>query len=214
MFQLYGYWRSQAAYRVRIALSLKGQEWQEDFVDLQKGEQFAGPVAQHNPNNTVPVLIDGPRVLTQSFAILEYLEECYPEPPLLPAEPYARARARGFALICVADGHPIVVPRARKRLAQQFGASENDIKSWVQHWQTLALQAMESELDARDAPSPFCYGETPGFADIGLAAHVAGAENSDTPLEGFPRVMAINQRCHELEAFSETAPQVIRAQSG
>ncbi len=214
MFQLYGYWRSQAAYRVRIALSLKGRKWQEELVDLLKGEQFSGPVAQHNPHHAVPVLIDGPHVLTQSFAILEYLEETYPDPPLLPADPLARAHARAFALISVADGHSMLVPRARKRLAEQFGASDEAIKSWAQHWQTLALQAMETRLADREVQDPYCFGTTPGFADICLAAHVAGAQNAGTSLEPFPHVLAINQRCHELDAFSTNAPRVILANSG
>lgn len=214
MFQLYGYWRSQAAYRVRIALSLKGQEFREELVDLLKGEQFAGAVHQHNPHHTVPVLIDGLRVLTQSLAILEYLEEVYPQPPLLPADPLQRARVRAFSLIAVADSHAMVVPRARKRLVEQFGASNADVTSWINYWQTLALAAMERTLDEREAQSPFCFGETPGLADICLAGHVAGCQNSDTPVEGFAKVMEINRRCHELDAFSSNAPLVIKARSG
>ena len=96
MLELYGYWRSQAAYRVRIAMALKGIDWREHLVDLMKGEQFAGAVAQHNPHHTVPVLIDGQRVLTQSLAIIEYLNDIDPQPPLLPADPYQRAKVRAF----------------------------------------------------------------------------------------------------------------------
>jgi maleylacetoacetate isomerase len=199
---------------VRIALSLKGKAWQEELVDLLKGEQFAGGVAQHNPHHAVPVLIDGPRVLTQSFAILEYLEECYPEPPLLPADPYMRARVRAFALLPVSDCHAMVVPRARKRLVEQLGASEQDVNDWINHWQTLVLEALEAQLAARETASPYCFGTAPGLADICLAAHVAGCQNAGTPVDRFERVMDINQRCHTLEAFSSTAPWVIREQSG
>ena len=210
MYQLYGYWRSQAAYRVRIALSLKGRDWNEELVDLLKGEQFAGPVAQHNPHHTVPVLIEGTRVLTQSLAIIEYLEEIYPDPPLLPRDPFMRARIRAFSLIAVADCHSLVVPRARKRLTEQFKASPADVTSWINYWQILALAAMERSLAEREVQSPFCFGDTPGLADICLAAQVAGCQNSDTPVDGFERIMAINGRCQELEAFSATHPFVIR----
>lgn len=213
MFQLYGYWRSQAAYRVRIALSLKGKTWNEELVDLLKGEQFAGAVAKHNPHHTVPVLIDGPLVLTQSLAIMEYLEERYPQPPLLPGDLYLRARVRAFSLIAVADCHSLVVPRARKRLAEQLRASPEDVSAWINHWQTLALEAMERTLREREVQSSFCFGAEPGLADICLAAHVAGCQNSATPTDGFPVITAINQRCHELEAFSTTAPLVIKARS-
>lgn len=214
MYELYGYWRSQAAYRVRIALSLKGKEWREHLVDLLKGEQFAGPVAKHNPHHAVPVLIDGPRVLTQSFAILEYLEELFPDPPLLPADPYSRARVRAFALLPVADCHAMVVPRARKRLAEQFGANEQAIDSWIAYWQTLVLEALEVQLAARDVSSPFCFGDKPGLADICLAVHVAGCKNAGTPTEGFRLVSEVDRRCHQLEAFSANAPWVIREKSG
>ncbi len=213
MYQLYGYWRSQAAYRVRIAMALKGQAWKEELVDLLKGEQFAGPVAQHNPHHTVPVLIDGPRVLTQSLAIIEYLNEIYPTPPLLPADPLARARVRAFSLIAVADCHSLVVPRARKRLAEQFKATPGDVAAWTNYWQTLALAAMERTLAERDAQSTFCFGDTPGLADICLAGQVAGCQNSETPVDGFPHILAINRKCHELEAFSANHPWVIRDQA-
>jgi maleylacetoacetate isomerase len=212
MFQLYGYWRSQAAYRVRIAMALKGQEWKEELVDLLKGEQFSGAVAKHNPHHTVPVLIDGPTVLTQSLAIIEYLNEIYPSPPLLPADPLTRARVRALSLIAVADCHSLVVPRARKRLTEQFKATPADITAWSNYWQTLALTAMERALNEREKQTPFCFGNTPGLADICLAGHVAGCQNSETPFEGFPRVVEINNRCHQLPAFRDNHPWVIRDQ--
>ena len=210
MFEMHGYWRSQAAYRVRIALALKGLDWREHLVDLLKGEQFAGAVAKHNPHHAVPVLIDGPRVLTQSLAIIEYINDVHPAPPLLPADPYERARVRAFALIAIADSHALVVPRARKRLAEQFKASPDDVTAWNTYWQTLALAAMEKLLAAREVQQPFCFGDAPGLADICLAAHVAGCQNSDTPFDEFARVVEINTRCHELAAFSANHPWVIR----
>ncbi len=212
MLELWGYWRSQAAYRVRIAMSLKGLDWREHLVDLLKGEQFAGPVAQHNPHHTVPVLIDGPRVLTQSLAIIEYLNDIHPEPPLLPADPFARAKVRAFSLIAIADSHSLVVPRARKRLAEQFKASPADVTAWNNYWQTLALAAMEKTLSERAVQSRFCFGDTPGIADICLAGHVAGCQNSETPFEQFQRVVEMNNRCHEMAAFSANHPWIVRDQ--
>lgn len=222
MLELYGYWRSQAAYRVRIAMSLKALDWREHLVDLLKGEQFAGAVAEHNPHHAVPVLIDGsasggtgtaadaPRILTQSLAIIEYLNDLHPNPPLLPSDPYERAKVRAFALIAVADSHPLVVPRVRKRLADQLEASPADVTAWNNHWQTLASAAMEKTLSERARPTPFCFGDAPGLADICLAAHVAGCQNSETPFEQFRLVTEINARCHTLAAFSANHPWVIR----
>ncbi len=212
MYQLYGYWRSQAAYRVRVALALKGKDWKEELVDLLKGEQFAGAVAQHNPHHTVPVLLDGQVALTQSVAIIEYLNEIYPAPPLLPADPLGRARVRAFSLIAVADCHSLVVPRARKRLAEQFKATPADIAAWSNYWQTLALSAMERALSERAVHTPYCFGGEPGLADICLAGHIAGCQNSETPFEGFPRVVEINARCQERTAFRDNHPWVIRDQ--
>ena len=210
MFKLYGFWRSLATYRVRIALSLKGQSFDETLVDLLAGEQFGGDVAKYNPHHTVPVLIDGATALTQSFAILEYLEERFPEPPLLPADPLARAEARALALTTVADAHPLTVPRVRKRLAEQFGAGDADIQSWAQHWQHSALTAIETRLAARAVQHPFCCGPAPGIADICIASHLAGSALFGTPLDAFPITTAIHARCQALEAFSQTAPTVIR----
>ena len=173
--------------------------------DLLKGQQFDGPVAKHNPHHAVPVFIDGPNVLTQSFAIMEYLEECYPDPPLLPDDPYLRARVRAFALLPVADCHAMVVPRVRSRLATQFDASPADIDAWIEHWQTLVLKASEDQLAARKVQSSFCFGDRPGFADICLAAHVAGCQNAGTSVDGYPHVIAVNRRCFELDAFSANA---------
>lgn len=222
MLELYGYWRSQAAYRVRIAMALKGLQWCEHLVDLLKGEQFAGAVAEHNPHHAVPVLIDrsytgrsgaspdAPRVLTQSLAIIDYLNDIHPEPPLVPADPYERAKVRAFSLIAIADSHPLVVPRVRKRLADQFKAPAAEVTAWNNHWQTLASASMEKVLSERTQQTPFCFGDRPGLADICLAAHVAGCQNSETPFEQFGLLTGINTRCHQLDAFSANHPWVIR----
>jgi maleylacetoacetate isomerase len=208
--RLYGYWRSAATYRVRIALALKGLTFEEEAVDLMADAQFAGEVAMHNPANAVPVLIDGGPALTQSLAIIEYLEERYPDPPLYPREPSARAAARAFALISIADAHPLQVPRVRRRLVSQFGASEGDIVGWSKHWYELALEAMEERLGARARQTRFCFADAPGIGDIALAAHLAGARGLGITPERYPHVAAIHSRCAALEAFSRLAPEALK----
>lgn len=208
--RLYGYWRSAATYRVRIALALKGLAFEEVPVDLMAEAQFAGEVAMHNPANAVPIVIDGGPALTQSLAIIEYLEERYPDPPLYPRDAHARAAVRAFALISIADAHPLQVPRVRRRLAGQLGASEADINAWSQHWYELALEAMEERLGARSRHTAFCFGETPGVADIALAAHLAGARALGMTLARYPHVAAVHERCTALEAFVRHAPEALK----
>ena len=132
--KLYGYWRSAATYRVRIALALKGLAWTETAVDVAAGEQFTREFAARNPQHAVPVLLDGGTPLTQSLAIIEYLEERYPEPPLLPKALPERAAVRAFALISIADAHPLQVPRVRRYLMRELAASEAATRAWARHW--------------------------------------------------------------------------------
>lgn len=208
--KLYGYWRSAATYRVRIALALKGLAFEEVPVDLMADAQFAGEVAIHNPAHAVPILVDGGPPLTQSLAIIEYLEERYPDPPLYPDEPSARAAARAFALIAIADAHPLQVPRVRRRLASQLGAGDGDIQAWSTHWYELALDCMEERLGARQRQTPFCFGESPGIADIALAGHLAGTRALGMTLERYPHVASVHQRCAALDAFSRHAPEALK----
>ena len=132
--KLYTYYRSQASYRVRIALNLKGLQREDVFLHLEKGDQFAADYKALNPQMVVPTLIDGDVKLFQSLAILEYLDEKYPEPPLLPADPAARAWVRGLALINIADAHPLIVPRVRHYLTDQLGLGEEQLTGWIRHW--------------------------------------------------------------------------------
>lgn len=208
--RLYGFWRSAATYRVRIALALKGLAFEEVPVDLLADAQFAGEVAFHNPANAVPILIDGGPALTQSLAIIEYLEERYPDPPLYPRDRYARAAARAFALISIADAHPLQVPRVRRRLASQLGAGDGDIQAWSTHWYELALDCMEERLGARERQTLFCFGDAPGIADIALAAHLAGARALGMTLARFPHVAAVHERCAALDAFARHAPEALK----
>jgi len=146
---LHGFWRSLGTYRIRIALALKGISYTEDSVNLLTGEQFKGDVARLNPQCVVPVMLHKDAVLTQSLAILEYIEECHPNSPLLPKNALERAKVRAFALISIADTHPLTVPRTRKQLAERFNASDDDIEAWAGHWSKLGLQAMETRLQER-----------------------------------------------------------------
>jgi maleylacetoacetate isomerase len=140
--KLYTYYRSQASFRVRIALNLKGIAREDNFLHLEKGDQFAAAYRVINPQMVVPTLIDGDIKLFQSLAILEYLDEAYPEPPLLPADPQARAWVRGLALINVADSHPLIVPRVRHYLTDVLKVSDDQRLAWIQHWLGAGLQAM------------------------------------------------------------------------
>src|SRR5580658_4440832 len=144
--KLYGFWRSQATFRVRIALNLKGLKREDVFINLDHGDQHSAAYKALNPQAVLPTLFDGDAKLFQSFAILEYLEERYPKPPILPADPLARAWVRGFALINVADSHPLIVPRIRNYLTDVLKVDEAAKTAWIQHWLAAGLEAMERLL--------------------------------------------------------------------
>ena len=214
--QLFGFWRSLATYRVRIALRLKGLDWTEEIIDLLKGEQYEKSFAARNPQQRLPVLmLNGARSLAQSLAILEYLDEVHPGPALWPENRYRRALARQFALISIADCHPLIVPRVRGYLAETFGADEAAVEVWGRHWMDQGLRAMEALLAKPERPQgSFCYDDTPGIADIALASHCAGAGYFNCALDPYPGVQAILKCCMALPAFSETHPLAIRAVTG
>jgi maleylacetoacetate isomerase len=214
--QLFGFWRSLATYRVRIGLRLKGIAWTEEIVDLLAGEQYRDSFAARNPQQRLPVLVLGDgRMLAQSLAILEYLDEARPEPPLWPEDRYRRACARQFALISIADSHPLIVPRIRHHLARTFNADEAAIEAWGRHWMDQGLSAMEALLARPErSQGAFCYGDRPGIADIALASHCAGAGYFDCPLDPYPAVRAILERCMALPAFSETHPLAVKPATG
>ncbi len=206
--KLYGFWRSLASLRVRIALNLKGLGFEELPVDLLKGEQFAGAYKALNPQSVVPALVldDGGPPLFQSLAILEYLEETHPRPPLLPQDPRGRARVRGLALISVADGHPLVVPRIRGFLEKELAVDEAGRNRWLAHWSLKALEAYEGHLAAGRETGRFCHGDQPTLADICLAGQVFGAKFFDCDLAGVPTVNRIFAECMKLDAFDRAQP--------
>jgi maleylacetoacetate isomerase len=205
---LYGFWRSLATCRVRIALSLKGISATEIPVDLLKGEQFEEAYRRVNPARALPALVveEGRPPLFQSLAILEWLEETRPEPPLLPRDPLDRARARGLALIAAADTHPLHVPRVRKQLAQRYGADEESVHEWGRHFIGEGAASLEGHL-ARDAQTGrFCHGDAPGLADICLYSLKAGADMFGLDLAPWPTLKRVAGACEALEAFSAAHP--------
>ncbi len=204
--KLYTYYRSQASFRVRIALNLKRLARENSYLHLEKGDQFAAEYRALNPQMMVPTLIDGAAELFQSLAILEYLDERYPEPPLLPADPEARAWVRGLALINVADSHPLIVPRVRHYLTDVLKLSETQLVAWIGHWLGLGLEAIEARLERHPESGDFCHGGHPTIADICLVTQVTPAKNFNCPLDAYRRVMRIYDNCMAIPAFADAHP--------
>lgn len=206
---LYGYWRSSAAYRVRIALNLKGLSYESKPVHLvnQGGEQHLPDFQALNPQELVPCLLDNGRVFTQSMAIMEYLDETHPSPPLLPADPVGRARVRALAQIIGCDVHPLGNLRVLQRLATQFEADDAAKGVWSRHWIGLGLQAMEAMLAGNVATGRFCHGDTPSMADACLVPQVYNAVRWKLPLDDYPTIHRIHEACQSLEAFQRAAPE-------
>jgi maleylacetoacetate isomerase len=207
--KLYGFWRSLATYRVKVALALKGIEVDEVSIDLLKGEQHDKEFTAVNPQAVVPALVldDGGPPLFQSLAILEYLEETRPQPPLLPKDARGRARVRGLALISVADGHPLVVPRIRSYLDKEMHQDEAARNKWLAHWTLKALEAIEGHLKSEKETGRFCHGDSVTLADICLAGQVIGAAGYfKCDLSSVPTAMRIYEECMKIEAFSRAHP--------
>ena len=204
---LHDYWRSSAAFRVRIALALKGIEPGRRYVHLRKGEQRApGHLAKH-PLGLVPVLEDGATTLTQSLAILEYLEETHPKPPLLPAKPAERAWVRAVALAVACEIHPLNNLRVLRYLERELRADEAARDRWYAHWVAEGLGAIEKMLAERPGPGPFCLGATPTIADACLVPQVFNAWRFKVPVEPYPLVGAVVEACLALPAFDASRPE-------
>jgi maleylacetoacetate isomerase/maleylpyruvate isomerase len=205
--KLYGFWRSLATYRVRVALALKGIEAHEVSVNLLQGMQHRDDYKAVNPQSVVPALFidDGPP-LFQSLAILEYVEETCPEPPLLPRDARGRARVRGLALIVACDGHPLIVPRIRNYLERELHVDEAARNRWLQHWTLKALEALEAHLAKERETGRFCHGDAPTFADICLAGQVFAAGYFDAETAAMPTVMRIFDECMKIDAFDRAQP--------
>src|SRR5258706_5338903 len=207
--RLYGFWRSLSTYRVRVALALKGLEAAQVSIDLLKGYQHGIEYTAVNPQNVVPALIidDGPP-LFQSMAILEYLDEVYPEPPLLPPDPRGRARVRGLAHIVVSDGHPLIVPRIRAYLEKELHVDEEGRNRWLAHWSLKALEAIEGHLAKERTTGRYCHGDSVSIADICLVSQVIGARDYfKCDVSRVPAVMRVYDACMKLPAFDGALPQ-------
>jgi maleylacetoacetate isomerase/maleylpyruvate isomerase len=205
--KLYGFWRSLASYRVRVALRLKGIDAEEISIDLVKGAQLGADYRAVNPQSVVPSLIvDGGPPLVQSMAILEYLEETYPQPPLLPKDARARARVRGLALIVACDAHPLIVPRIRHYLEREMHLDEPARNRWLQHWTLQALETLEAHLTKEPETGRFCHGNAPTMADICLAGQVFAAGYFNVPITGVPTVSRIFDECMRIDAFDRSQP--------
>jgi maleylacetoacetate isomerase len=205
--KLYGYFRSSAAYRVRIALALKGLSVEMASIHLLKGEQHSAEYSRINPQNLVPVLEDEGTLLYQSLAIMQYLEERYPDPPLLPADALGRARVRSLGLLIACEIHPINNPRVLNYLTGKLGVSEDQKLEWYHHWVVTGFTALEKRLTGEPQTGRFCHGDTPGFADCALVPQVANARRFKVHLSAFPTIVRIDAACRELEPFKQAAPE-------
>ena len=209
MLEMYGFWRSAATYRVRVALNLKGLAYKEMPIDLDLGEQDVAAFRAVNPQGAVPALIeDGLPPLTQSLSILEYLEELHPQPPLLPADPRGRARVRSLALGIAADSHPLIVPRVRRYLMEEAGFDASRWKAWQTQWFAEGLRTMEVRLAGEAGTGRFCHGDTPSFADLCLMSCINGVRAFKLDVAPMPTIERIVQACDALDAFASASPRL------
>jgi maleylacetoacetate isomerase len=206
--KLYNYFRSSAAYRVRIALALKGLSYDYLPVHLAKGEQYLPAFTAISPQSLVPVLEEesGQR-LYQSLAIMEYLDETHPTPPLLPADPVGRNRVRALARLIACEIHPLNNTRVLNYLTGALALTEEQKLEWYHHWVKTGFSALEKRLGDDRATGRFCHGDTPGLADCVLVPQVANARRFKVDLSAFPTVVRINDECLKLEAFAQAAPE-------
>lgn len=200
--KLYTYFRSSAAYRVRIALNLKGLAYEPALIHLVKRQHVQPEYLAVNPQGRVPALDLGGEVLTQSPAILEYLDEVYPDPPLLPSDPLERAKVRAACSLIACDIHPLNNLGPLSYLKQKLEQEQPAIDAWYVHWVTEGFKALEQML----SPGPYAFGDKLTLADVYLVPQVFNARRFKTPLEAFPKIVAVDAACNQLEAFRAAAP--------
>jgi maleylacetoacetate isomerase len=201
--KLYHSLPSSASFRVRIALNLKGLQYESVVLDLRANDHQTEEYGKVNPQRAVPSLIDGGQTLTQSLAIIEYLEETHPEPPLLPKEPIARARVRAMALLVACDVHPLNNLRVLRYLKRELHADDAARDRWYAHWIGEGFSALEQMLPAAGA---FCHGGSPTLADVCLVPQVANAQRYKVDLAAYPRIRRIFEECMKLPAFQRAHP--------
>ena len=210
-FELFSFWRTSATYRVRVAFNLKGVQALEHNVNLDAGEQRSDAFLKINPMGAIPALIDrGPgqshTPLTQSLAILEFLDETYPTPALLPADAHGRARVRSLAAMLAADTHPLITPRVKKYLTTAGKFDDAAWRAWQIHWFSTGLQAVEQRLASEPQTGVFCHGAAPTVADICLASIVVVMRIFKIEVANIPTVMRVMTACERLEAFAVAEP--------
>ena len=203
--KLYTYFRSSAAFRVRIALNLKGLKYEPRFVHLSKGEHRAAEYSEVNAQSLLPTLeLDDGTRLTQSLAIIEYLDEKHPEPRLIPREAVARARVRSLALLVACEIHPLNNLRVLQHLKRELGQSQEQIDAWYRHWVADGLAKLEAEI--RDGEGRFCNGDLPTMADCCLVPQIFNAKRYNSDLAPYPTTMRVFEACMNLEAFDRAQP--------
>lgn len=205
--KLYGYFRSSAAFRVRIALNLKGLAYDSRFIHLRRGDQSQGEFLDVNPQGLVPALETDGHTLIQSLPIIEYLDETHPEPPLLPRDAAGRARVRALAAIVACDIHPLNNLRVLRYLTRSLGHDEAALAAWYNHWIDSGFRALERLLADDGRTGRFCHGDAPGLADIALAPQVVNAERYRLDLAPYPTITRIFETCMKLDAFAAAHPQ-------
>ena len=212
-FELFAFWRTSATYRVRVAFNLKGVAPTERLVNLDTAENLGEAFLKINPLGAIPALIDHaqgqgqPKApLTQSQAILEFLDETYPTPPLLPADAHGRARVRSIAAMLAADTHPLITGRIKKYLTSVGKFDDAAWRAWQIHWFSTGLQALEQRLANEPGTATFCHGETPTIADICLASIVVVMRVFKIEVDGIPNVLRIMANCEKLDAFAKAEP--------
>jgi maleylacetoacetate isomerase len=205
--KFFSFWRSQASFRVRIALNLKNLPAEIVFVDLDADAHHAEAFRKVNPQMALPALVwDDGTALFQSLAIIEYLEETHPTPPLLPPDPRGRARVRGLALIVACEGHPLLVPRVRRYLDHELNLRDSQQAAWRRHWSIETLASLEGHLAGHTDTGRFCHGDSPTLADVCLAGHVTAAVMQQIDLKPWPTVQRIYETAMALPEFATAHP--------
>jgi maleylacetoacetate isomerase len=208
--KMYGFWRSLAAYRVRVALKLKGVSYKEESVNLLAGEQHDPAYLKINPQGAVPALVlDDGTILSQSMAILEYLEEAYPQSQaLLPKDAMGRARVRSLCHLAVSDSHPLLVPRIRSYLSKDLALGDAVTAKWLNHWSDRSLMVFNDRLSHEPQTGKFCHGDTVTIADICLASQVVGSTGFfGCSLEAYPKVRTVFEALSQIDAFETSLPK-------
>jgi maleylacetoacetate isomerase len=207
--KLYTFFRSSASYRVRIALNLKGLEYEQAAIHLRRGggEQLSPGYKAINPQALVPALQDNGKILTQSLAIIEYLDETYPHPPLLPSDPAERALVRSMAMIIACEIHPIQNLRVLNYVKKEYNQTDEQVSRWAQHWIDLGLAALEQTIVAQATRGKFCHRDTPTLADICLVPQLGNARRYGCELSNYPAISEIEKNCMTIPAFANAAPE-------